>query len=102
MAISGFSLLSSPDVTLKACAVGVDWNRHRGLRQRRHNHDRHFPANSTLFIDSAAAPATPNSRLHLQATVSGLGLLSGTLTAVISAQVSSLSPRDLVAVTTNS
>ena len=103
VAISGFSLLSSPDVTLKACAVGVDWNHGTAACSSGGTTTiGPFHANSTLFIDSTAAPDTANTRLHLQASISNVGLLSGTLTALISAQVSSLSPRDLVAVTTNS
>jgi hypothetical protein len=103
VAISGFSLLSSPDVTLKACAVGVAWNQGSGLcPSGATTVIGPFHANSTLFIDSTAAPTSSGTHLHLQASVSNVGLLSGTLTAIISAQVSSFSPRDFVAVTNNS
>lgn len=101
VALSGFSLLDTPTLTLEACAVGVSWNTTTGAcTSGTATFIGSFNGSSSLYLQSTAAPTTAGTRLHLQASVSKV-LLSGTLTAVISAEVTSQSPQDIVPVTTS-
>jgi hypothetical protein len=97
VSLSGLSL-GSASVALKACAVGVPWSG-GSCQSGTATTIGSFNSGSTLYIDSSTAPTTAASVLYVQASVSSS--LASALTAVVNTEVSSLSPRDFLAKTTN-
>lgn len=101
VALSGLSL-PGPTLTLKACPIGVSWNQSGGgsCATGSPTTIASFTMSSSSYVDSAVAPTTAGTRLHVQASVSNV-LVNGTLTAVVNAEVSSLTPRDFAVTTSN-
>lgn len=98
VATSGLGI-PGPSVTLKACPLGVTWNTSTDLCTGGVTAVviGSFNGSSSAYIDSSAAPTTAGTHLHVQASLAGSILSS--VTAVVSAEVSSSGPCDFVQVT---
>jgi hypothetical protein len=93
--ISGLLNLGNTTLTLQACTTPWSFGSCAGTTSTIGAWTR-----ASGPVDSAVAPASPGSRLHVQGSVSNSVLSIATLTVTVTTSESSRSPRDLTSATT--